>query len=137
VSVVLDSSVTLAWVYNDERSEPIERIFSIVILAEAWVPAIWHLEVANGLQQGIRRQRIDKAFRNTALANLLNLRILTDEETNKFVWSKTLDFVDRFGLTSYDASYLELAYRLRLPFATLDRDLRAAGATLGLELLGV
>ncbi|HEU5017152.1 MAG TPA: type II toxin-antitoxin system VapC family toxin [Pseudolabrys sp.] len=137
MSVVIDSSVTLAWIYSDERSPPVERVFADVIQTEACVPAIWRLEVANGLQQGIRRRRIDKTYRDQAFADLLNLKIITDKDTDTFAWSRTVEFADNFALTSYDASYLELAHRLRLPLATLDRDLRNAGAALGLELLGV
>lgn len=39
-------------------------------------------------------------------------------------------------LTLYDAAYVELASRRALPLATLDNDMRDAGALLGLELLG-
>ncbi|MEJ2377665.1 MAG: type II toxin-antitoxin system VapC family toxin [Pseudolabrys sp.] len=134
--VVIDSSVTLAWLYDGERSEPVERVFDTVIAIEAWVPTIWRLEVANGLMQGIRRRRIDTAFRNEALADLLNLKIFADADTATFAWSTTVNYADRFGLTPYDACYLELARRLGLPLATLDRDLRAAGEALGVELLG-
>ena len=38
-------------------------------------------------------------------------------------------------LTLYDAAYLELAARLRLPLATLDQDLRTAAAAAGVVLL--
>jgi predicted nucleic acid-binding protein len=137
VSLVIDSSIALAWIYHDERSEPIERIFDIVTESGAWVPAIWRLEVANGLQQGIRRRRIDQAYRDGALADLNDLEISIDADTDTFAWSTTLDLADRFRLTLYDACYLELAERLHLPLATLDRDLRAAGEGLGLELLGM
>jgi predicted nucleic acid-binding protein len=136
MTVVIDSSVTLAWLYNDERTEAVERVFAGVIAADARVPTIWRLEVANGLLQGIRRRRIDEAFRDHALADLLDLRIVADADTDTSAWSTTIDYSDRFALTVYDACYLELAQRLHLPLASLDRDLRAAGGALGLELLG-
>jgi len=56
--------------------------------------------------------------------------------TNTFAWSDTLTLADRFNLTLYDASYLELAQRLKLPLATLDADLRSAATALGIGLLG-
>jgi len=40
-----------------------------------------------------------------------------------------------FQLTAYDALYLELARRKRLPLATLDKELRAAVAKAGVALL--
>lgn len=137
MSVVLDASVTLAWIYHDERSVPVEQVFDIVAVSGAWAPAIWRLEVANGLQQGIRRGRIDRTYRDLSLADLLAYRISIDNDTDAFAWTATLDLADRFKLTSYDACYLELAQRRGLPLATLDRDLRAAGQALGIEMLGV
>jgi predicted nucleic acid-binding protein len=94
------------------------------------------LEVANALQQGIRRQRIDAEFRNDALSDLSELDIMVDPDTNSFAWNETVALADQFNLTLYDASYLELARRLNLPLATLDGELRIAGAALGITLLG-
>ncbi len=136
MSFVIDSSITLAWIYADERSDSIERILDELHSAGAWVPVIWRLEVANGLQQGIRQRRIDAAGRAAALANLAAMNITTDIETNVFAWNDTLDLADRFRLTSYDACYLELAQRRALPLATLDKELRAAARKLSIPLLG-
>jgi predicted nucleic acid-binding protein len=41
----------------------------------------------------------------------------------------------RLGITSYDAAYVELAARRRLPLATLDTRLRKACAALKVEVL--
>jgi predicted nucleic acid-binding protein len=136
VSLVIDSSVTLAWIYSDERTEATERVFDIVTEGGAWVPMTWHLEVANGLQQGIRQRRIHAAFRTGALADLAEMNIATDPDTNVFAGNDTLTLSDRFRLTLYDACYLELAQRRNLPLATLDGDLRAAGDALGIVMLG-
>ena len=67
MSLVLDSSATLAWVYDDEQGDIPQRIFEQVIALGAWVPSLWRLEVANGLRMGLRRGRIDVADRNAAL----------------------------------------------------------------------
>jgi predicted nucleic acid-binding protein len=55
-----------------------------------------------------------------------------DGESDARVWSSTLPLADRFGLSAYDACYLELSQRRDLPLATLDARLRAASAALGL-----
>jgi predicted nucleic acid-binding protein len=70
------------------------------------------------------------------LARLSALPIEIDEQTQARAWEDTLHLADRFTLTFYDACYLELAQRTGLPLASLDRELRAAAAALGLELLG-
>jgi hypothetical protein len=41
VSLVLDSSATLAWIYGAETTEPIRRLFDLVADDGAIVPALW------------------------------------------------------------------------------------------------
>ena len=43
MSLVLDSSATLAWIYADEATEASSDIFDLVIESGAWVPSIWKL----------------------------------------------------------------------------------------------
>jgi predicted nucleic acid-binding protein len=136
VSLVLDSSATLAWIYGDETTEPIRRLFDLVADEGAVVPSLWWLEVANSLTVAVRRGRIDAGFRRAALSDLRLLDIATDQHTDLHAWSETLDVADRFQLTVYDAAYLELAQRRGLPLATLDEELCTAAAALGLHLLG-
>jgi len=136
VSLVLDSSVTLAWLYSDELAPGTQKVFDQVVTAGARVPSLWRLEVANSLQGGVRRGRISKEFRDAALTDLGLLNIKIDSDTDTFAWSTTLRLAERCSLTLYDAAYLELAQRLELPLATLDQELRAAGNALGLTLLG-
>ena len=136
MSLVLDSSAALAWIYGDETTEPIRRLFDLVADEGAVVPALWRLEVANSLTVAVRRGRIDSSFRRAALGDLEVLDITTDQRTDSSAWSETLNLADRFRLTVYDAAYLELAQRRGLPLATLDDELGTAAAALGLRLLG-
>lgn len=137
MSLILDSSVTLAWLYSDELTPATQQVFDRVVAEGACVPALWRLEVANSLQTGIRRGRISAAFRDASLADLGLMDIATDPDTDTFAWSATLRLAERFNLTLYDASYLELAQRLSLPLATLDQELRAAAGVVGVMLLGI
>jgi predicted nucleic acid-binding protein len=136
VSLVLDSSAALAWIYADETTEAVHQVFEMVAENGALVPSLWRLEVANSLTVAVRRGRIDVEFRNAALADLALLDIATDPHTEAYGWTTTLHLGDRFGLTLYDAAYLELAHRRSLPLASLDQELRAAGRALGVPLLG-
>lgn len=137
MNLVLDSSVALAWFYDDEIGPAIDEVQNIVVAGGAVVPAIWHLETANGLQMSVRRGRISESLRDTALRELTSLAILVDPETIVRAWSDTLALSTRFGLTVYDAAYLELAARRKLPLASLDRDLRRAAEASGVSLLGL
>ena len=137
MSVILDSSITLAWVYNSERTEAVLNVLNQVSETGAWVPALWRLEVANILEMSVRRGRTNAAFRDAALADLALLPISVDPETDQHAWGATAMLASRNKLTLYDAAYLELAQRRRLPLATLDRELRAAAISGGVALLGV
>lgn len=135
MSLVLDSSATLAWIYSDETTDLIRRLFDAVVDEGAIVPALWRLEVANSLTVAVRRGRIDADFRRASLADLALLDITIDQSTDFHAWGETLNLADRFRLTLYDAAYLELAVRRGLSLATLDDELRTAATALGLRLL--
>ena len=137
MSLVLDCSTTLAWVYGEETTQAVRAVFGAVGSGGAWVPALWRLEVANVLEMGVRRGRHDAAFRDATLADLALLPIRVDPETDRHAWGATARLAARHGLTLYDAAYLELARRLDLPLATLDHALRDAASAEGVPLLGV
>lgn len=137
MSLVLDSSATLAWAYADETTPAIREVFELLGENGAWVPSIWRLEVANVLEMGARRGRYGIAFRDAMLADLALLPINVDAETERQAWGATLRLAERHRLTLYDAAYLELAQRRGLPMATLDGDLRAACGVESVTLLGM
>ena len=136
MSMVIDSSVTLAWLYSDELTPATQQVLDRVTTAGAWVPTLWRIEVANSLVTGVRRGRISPEFRDAALTDLALLNIATDPDTDTFAWLAMLRLAKRCNLTLYDAAYLELAQHLNLPLATLDQELRAAAGALDLSLLG-
>ena len=136
MSLVLDCSVTLAWVYSDETTQAVRELFETVSQSGAWVPGLWRLEVANVLEMNIRRRRHGADFRNLTLADLAQLPRQVDSDTDRQAWSATLAMAERHKLTLYDAAYLELALRRSLALATLDEDLRRAGASEKIRLLG-
>lgn len=136
MSLVLDCSVTLAWLLPDEDAQPAQAVLDRVVASRAWVPSLWRLEVANSLQSAVRRKRIDAAFRDASLADLDLLNIQTDRDTDRFAWNETLHLADTCRLTVYDAAYLELARRLSLPLASQDEPLRSAAAKCKVPLLG-
>ncbi len=136
MSFVLDSSITMAWVYADETTDAVMRAFDLLRQGGALVPGLWRIEIANVLQMGVRRNRHDEAFRDSALADLTLLPIQVDPETDMRAWGATLELAARYRLTVYDAAYLELAARRNLPLATLDEDLRRAADTAKVKLLG-
>ena len=132
---VIDASVALSWVYSDEHSAVSDALLARVSHEGAVVPSLWRLEVANSLQTGIKRKRIDGAYRDSLIQIFLRLPIEIDLETNDHAWTAVLHLADMHQLTVYDAAYLELAVRRRLPLATRDEDLAAAASSAGVVLL--
>ena len=137
MSLVLDACVTFAWLLLDETTDAIRHVFSMIETEGAVVPSLWRLEIANSLTMATRRKRIDTSFRNTALMDLAEYDIIVDYGTDHHAWFEAMTLADRFRLTLYDAAYLELAQRRRLPLATLDRDLVKAAKASGINILGL
>jgi predicted nucleic acid-binding protein len=136
VSFVLDSSVALTWCFEDERTPATIALLERVAESGALAPGLWPLEAMNGLLVAERRGRLDPGRRHRLAGFLRALPISLDDETANQAWSATIGLAERFALSAYDAAYLELAERHRLPLASLDGDLRAAATALGLPVLG-
>ena len=135
MSIVLDASMTLAWLFEDEQTDQVLATINHVYMGGASVPPLWRYEVANGLQMAIRRQRITPDYRTRCLDKIDELPITIDPDGVSEIWSTTIKLADLYRLTVYDAAYLELALRLDCPLATLDKDLRNAAEKAGLKVL--
>lgn len=126
MTLVLDASMTIAWLFEDERTEAADAVMDRVAAEGALVPSLWRLEVANVLRNAIHRGRCTEAYADRSLARLARLPITRDEETEDHAWGQTRALARRDDLTLYDAAYLELALRRRLPLASCDAALLAA-----------
>ena len=134
MSFVVDCSVTMAWCFEDERTPETDALLARVVETGAFAPAIWPLEVCNVLLGAARRKRIPAEAISQVAQRIAALPIAIDTEGVELSWSRTLQLAERYGLSSYDASYLELAQRKALPLATLDTALRNATGTAGMTL---
>lgn len=135
MSFVLDASMTLAAALPDENSDAARAVLGRASKMGAWVPAIWHLEVANALQIGARRGRCSAAFVDHTLERLASVPIEVDAETAARSWRDTLELARTENLTVYDAAYLELAVRRGLALASLDEQLTQAAVRCGVTLI--
>ncbi len=131
---VLDTSVTVSWFFEDEAGKYTDAVLESLIASEAVVPSLWHLEVGNVLLVGERRARCSEADAARFIELLGRLPITTDEETARRALYGTYQLAREYGLTVYDAAYLELAMRLGLPLATLDKQLLQAARKAGVAI---
>lgn len=133
---VLDSSVTMAWYFQDEAMSATDELLDQLNAdARAIVAAHWALEVCNTLLMAERRKRSTVADSSHFLAILDALPIEIDQETVTKAGTATLALARTRGLTLHDGAYLELAIRRGLPLATLDKELRAAARKTGVPCL--
>lgn len=134
MAFVLDCSVTMAWIFPDEASVSTDLLRESLVEESAFVPALWPAETANVLLMATRRGRIAKDDWQQIRENLQALPINIDPVSTDRVWGEVLELADTYRISAYDAMYLELALRLRLPLATLDRELAAAAQASGVEV---
>ena len=130
--IVLDASVVLAWGFADEYSEYARLTFEALERKQGVVPPIWPMEVANALLVAERRGRMTPAATHEFLGLLEDLGIYVEEGPPGYIWDTVLNLAREHNLSVYDASYLELASRLKAPLATQDHRLQQVAQTLGL-----
>ncbi len=135
---VLDASVTLSWLLGDAGGPG--KAYAATVLeamkspdAQARVPATWSLEVANVIARAEAKGMLSEAQSEAFLEMLGRAPIHADDATAARALTETLHLARRYRLSSYDASYLDLALRTGLPLATLDTDLATAARKAGVE----
>ena len=116
-----DSSVAIAWAVPSQANERTDRLLDEISQgAQAVVPVLWFFEVANSLIMLARRGRLTREDCRQA-RHELGLRLLdVDEEGQNHAFSKVSDLAETHSLSVYDAVYLELALRRRVPLASRD-----------------
>ncbi len=123
MSFVLDASIAVAWLLDDENEPRAEASLERLGIEPALVPVIWHVEVRNALLGAERRRRLRPEEVNARLSQIGGLPLRTDSSPSleaAFMFART------HRLSVYDALYLELALRASAPLATLDNALAAA-----------
>ena len=136
---VLDASMALAWLFP--RLDPAEAALADQALDELdheefAVPAIWYGEVANGILRGERKGLVTQSQTAAFLAELDAAEIETETDSPRLRQSVVLVLARTYGLTAYDAIYLELALRRGAPLVTFDSKLADAMRKAGGRVFG-
>ena len=133
---IIDGSLTMTWCFAEEATIESSKLQDRLERESALVPPHWFLEVTNVLAMAEKLKRIKPAKSAEFLSLLESLDIEVDGEPPARAFAQLLPLCRSHALTSYDAAYLELALRRRLPLATLDDGLRRGAIALGVEVLG-
>lgn len=133
---VVDASMAIAWLHPAQGNAKSEALLDQASQgAPIEAPALWPLEVSNALLVLVRRKRLTEEERRSALKALLGLSVVIDHEASNLAFTKLSDIASEHTLTIYDAAYLELAERKRLPLACKDGALREAARRAGIRVL--
>ena len=99
------------------------------------VPTLWPFEVANSLLVLLRRKKVLAEERDRALSALARLPFAVDDEGTRLAFERISELAAKHGLSVYDAAYLELALRRKLPLASRDNALCHAAKDCRVKLL--
>ena len=122
----------------DEISAYADAVLAVVETEGVRVPELWPREVANGLAISYIRNRLTPDDEQAFLAALGRLTIDVDQLPNAVeIIRNGTAAASRYGLTAYDAAYVELAAREGLTLATLDERMRNAAVKAGVRVFEV
>jgi len=135
VSFVLDSSVAISWCFKDEETADTRSRLDDARRRAIFVPSLWFIETSNVLGLALRKRRLTTADLRIAVDTLNALEIYADNPPCPKGFAVLLPLMEKLELTAYDATYLELAMRLDLPLATLDKKLIVAATNAEVKVL--
>jgi len=135
---VLDASVAFSWCFPGDPGEDTpysRRILAKLATHDAIVPEIWALEIANIIfvacnkRKRIRQKQVDEYLRR--------LQALPIQVEHVDLWANVAleSQARRWNLPAYDAAYIDLALRKKLPLATADDDLKRTANAEGIQVL--
>jgi len=133
--LVIDGSTAIGFLLADEQApSSMKALDAIEAGTPTFVPAHWCLEVSNGLIMAERRKRASQADITEALNLTATLPVTIDLETARHATTDTVSLARQYGLTIYDAAYLELAMRCGASLATTDIALAKAAKAAGVTI---
>jgi len=132
VAFVADNSVVVAWFIASQASARTNALLERAAMEDVHVPFIWRAEFAATLLALSHGRRLQPARIPAMLDELERLELVHDATPPAA--RSLIELGRRHALSAYDACYLELALRLRLPLAARDAPLRKAAERAGVAL---
>lgn len=126
IGCVIDNSVAMRWEMPVKPEEVhlknyAQKVLDSLKVTLSVVPWFWHIEAANVLARAERNGELTVAQVTGFLARLEAMEIETYTKAPNLFAPETMGLLRRHRqLSAYDAAYLALAMRLRVPLATND-----------------
>ena len=134
---VLDASVVLTWCFPDENTDLAQQLADRFKHGDtALAPSFWPHEVLNALLAGEKRKRISREMIRSFLDDLAVLPVTLEQIASRIVFDRIQTLSRKYGLTAYDAAYLDLAFENGLALATSDEALIGACKSAGVPSVG-
>lgn len=130
---VVDNSVVSGWYLAKQATPYTDAVLDKLRHDTAIVPPLWELELVNVGRTAVKRSTLTDDEARLAVSFVLGLPITVDRAI--VPPERVLSLALTYDLTAYDAAYLELAMRLKLPIAAKDGDLRDAAEKAGVSLV--
>ena len=132
--IVIDAFVALARCFPDEASECPDGVLVALEGRAILVPVLWSVEMTNAVLMAERRKRV-KQPKIRRFVELLDAQtVIMDSQSVTESVSNILPIAREYGLSVYDAAYLDVAVRHAVPLATLDSALQKAARKAGIEI---
>lgn len=132
MSLVVDCSVAARWLLPDEATAYTDGVLDLLGEQDAVVPALFLSEFSNVFLKLSRQRKLPLQISQEAVRKFAALGLEIDRETPGP--ERLFALADQYGLSAYDATYLELALRRGIPLACWDGGLKAAAERAGLFL---
>jgi predicted nucleic acid-binding protein len=132
MAFVADNSIVVAWFVESQASAATRALLDRAAAEDVHVPSIWRAEFAAALLALSHNRRLPAARVPAILDQIERLDFVHDAGPSST--RVLVDLARRFSLNAYDACYLELALRLKLPLAARDAPLRHAAERAGVHL---
>lgn len=130
MKIVVDSSAFLAVVLSESERE---RIVDGTQNAELIAPEILPYEIGNALSAMLRRKRLKR----TELMAAWDAFIQIPVRLAPCDIPAALEIAAGNGIYAYDAYFLQITARLRLPLLTVDAKMRSIGEKIGLTIMEI
>ncbi|OHC62901.1 MAG: hypothetical protein A3H93_08455 [Rhodocyclales bacterium RIFCSPLOWO2_02_FULL_63_24] len=129
MSFVVDNSVVIGWHLSGQATDYTDAVLDKLANDVAHVPALWPLEFSNVVRKALTGKKITEERAREIMQIQAGLSLIVHADVPDPAENMALAL--RYNLSSYDAAYLDLALRLRLPIAAVDGALRDAAVAAG------
>jgi len=113
MDILLDASAVMAVILNEPNKG---KVINLTENATLLSPDVISFEIGNALINLLKKQKLTEDELIEAYKNFISIPI----RSIKVDIEKALKIACKFNIYAYDAYYLEVAYRLKIPLITFD-----------------